>query len=140
EEFDNSEPLENQSESNPQETPAPLEDSAEQSILQNRLDLSHIRQGVDAIKAEVQKIIVGQDEVIDLLLAAILSGGHVLLEGVPGIAKTLLAKLLSKTMQIGFSRIQFTPDLMPSDVLGTTVFNMRTSEFSFNHGPIFSNI
>ncbi|MDX1941766.1 MAG: MoxR family ATPase [Saprospiraceae bacterium] len=140
EEFQNNEHLENQTESEPQEIPAPLHDSVEQTILQNRLDLSHIRQGVDAIKAEVQKIIVGQDEVIDLLLATILSGGHVLLEGVPGIAKTLLAKLLSKTMQVGFSRIQFTPDLMPSDVLGTTIFNMRTSEFSFNQGPIFSNI
>ncbi|MBK7871154.1 MAG: MoxR family ATPase [Saprospiraceae bacterium] len=140
EEFDTNEHLENQAESQAQETPTPLGESAEQSILQNRLDLSPIRQGVDAIKAEIQKIIVGQDEVIDLLLASILSGGHVLLEGVPGIAKTLLASLLSRTMLVGFSRIQFTPDLMPSDVLGTTVFNMRTSEFSFNHGPIFSNI
>mgnify|MGYP000346387691 CR=1 FL=1 len=112
----------------------------ENQLLQNRLDLSHIRDGVTAIRAEIQKVIVGQDETIDLLLAAIFSGGHVLIEGVPGIAKTLLAKLLSKTMQIDFSRIQFTPDLMPSDVLGTTIFNMKTSDFTFNAGPIFSNI
>ncbi len=133
EEFQNEEHAEH-----PSEIPQP--DATEAAILQNRLDLSHIKQGVDAIKAEVQKVIVGQDETIELLLAAIFSGGHVLLEGVPGIAKTLLAKLLAKTMQVDFSRIQFTPDLMPSDVLGTTVFNMKTSEFSFNHGPIFSNI
>ena len=113
---------------------------APDSILQNRLDLNPIRLGVNAIKAELQRVIVGQNEVIDLLLAAIFSGGHVLIEGVPGIAKTLLAKLLAQTMQIDFSRIQFTPDLMPSDVLGTTIFNAKTAEFTFNAGPIFSNI
>ena len=113
---------------------------APDSILQNRLDLNPIRLGVNAIKAELQRIIVGQEEVIDLLLAAIFSGGHVLIEGVPGIAKTLLAKLLAQTMQVDFSRIQFTPDLMPSDVLGTTIFNAKTAEFTFNAGPIFSNI
>lgn len=110
------------------------------AILQNRLDLNHIRNGVSAIKSELQRVIVGQDEVIDLLLAAIFSGGHVLIEGVPGIAKTLLAKLLAQTMRIDFSRIQFTPDLMPSDVLGTTIFNAKTAEFFFNAGPIFSNL
>jgi MoxR-like ATPase len=77
---------------------------------------------------------------IDLMLAALFTGGHVLLEGVPGIAKTLTAKLLSKTLNVGFSRIQFTPDLMPTDVTGTSVFNVKTSEFYFNKGPIFSNI
>lgn len=115
-------------------------DTPESEALPPSLDLSYIRQNVDAIKGELQKVIVGQEATIDLLLAAIFSGGHVLLEGVPGIAKTLLAKLLAKTMQVGFSRIQFTPDLMPSDVVGTTVFNMKTSEFSFNQGPIFSNL
>lgn len=117
-----------------------VQEDTTNTILQNRLDLNHIRTGVNAIKAELQRVIVGQDEVMDLLLAAIFSGGHVLIEGVPGIAKTLLAKLLAQTMQIGFSRIQFTPDLMPSDVLGTTVFNAKTAEFTFNPGPIFSNI
>lgn len=142
EEYQNEEHLENQPQEQPWETPPSAEENeaTSESILQNRLDLSHIQRGVEAIKAEVQKVIIGQDRVIDLLLAAIFSGGHVLIEGVPGIAKTLLAKLLAKTMQIDFSRIQFTPDLMPSDVLGTTVFNMKTSEFSFNPGPVFSNI
>lgn len=117
-----------------------FDESAERPLFQNRLDLSHIRDGVNAMRAEIQKVIVGQDEALELLLAAIFSGGHVLIEGVPGIAKTLLAKLLAQTMRIDFSRIQFTPDLMPSDVIGTTVFNMKESEFMFNAGPIFSNI
>ena len=77
---------------------------------------------------------------IDLLIAGIFSGGHILIEGVPGIAKTLTAKLLAKTIATNFSRIQFTPDLMPTDVLGTSVFNQKTSEFNFKKGPIFSNI
>ena len=89
---------------------------------------------------ELQKVIVGQAEMVELLLAAMLSGGHVLLEGVPGIAKTLTAKLLAKTLDTKFSRIQFTPDLMPSDVVGTTVYNVKESEFFFNHGPVFANI
>jgi MoxR-like ATPase len=85
-------------------------------------------------------VIVGQTEMIDLLIAALLSNGHVLIEGVPGVAKTLTAKLLAKTVSTGFSRIQFTPDLMPSDVLGTSVFNAKTSEFEFKPGPVFSNM
>ena len=93
-----------------------------------------------ALKTEIQKVIVGQNESIDLMLAGMLSGGHVLLEGVPGIAKTLMAKLLAKTLSVGFSRIQFTPDMMPTDVNGTSVFNLKTSEFVFNRGPVFSNI
>lgn len=117
-----------------------MEPPSESVFLQNRLDLTHIRNGIQAMRTEIQKVIVGQDETLDLLLAAIFSGGHVLIEGVPGIAKTLLAKLLAQTMRIDFSRIQFTPDLMPSDVLGTTVFNMKESDFVFNAGPIFSNI
>lgn len=137
EEFEN----QNYTSNEPQETPGTeVQEPASGSILQNRLDLNHIRVGVNSIKAELQRIIVGQDEVIDLLLAAIFSGGHVLIEGVPGIAKTLLAKLLAQTVQVDFSRIQFTPDLMPSDVLGTTIFNAKTAEFSFNPGPIFSNV
>jgi MoxR-like ATPase len=77
---------------------------------------------------------------VELLLAAILADGHVLIEGVPGVAKTLTAKLLSKSISVGFSRIQFTPDLMPSDVIGTSIFNPQDSTFQFNKGPIFSNI
>lgn len=92
------------------------------------------------IKAEVAKIIIGQDEAIDFSVIALLTGGHVLLEGVPGIAKTLTAKMLAKVISAEFHRIQFTPDLMPSDILGASVFNMKTSEFAFHKGPIFSNI
>jgi MoxR-like ATPase len=95
---------------------------------------------VESIKNEIQKIIIGQDNTIDLLLAGIFANGHVLMEGVPGIAKTLIANLLAKTIAVDFNRIQFTPDLMPSDVLGTTVYNLKTSEFTFNKGPIFSNV
>jgi MoxR-like ATPase len=85
-------------------------------------------------------VIVGQEQMIELLLAGILADGHILIEGVPGVAKTLTAKLLSKVISVGFSRIQFTPDLMPSDVIGTSVFNPRESSFQFKPGPIFSNI
>jgi len=92
------------------------------------------------IKSEIGKVVVGQPETIDLLLVSLLTGGHVLLEGVPGIAKTLTAKMLAKTIDAKFARIQFTPDLMPSDILGASVFNMKTSEFVFNAGPIFANI
>ena len=106
----------------------------------NSLDLSKVRKAVDAIKDELLKVIVGQEEMMDLLIAAILCDGHVLIEGVPGIAKTMTAKLLAKTVHADFSRIQFTPDLMPSDVVGTMVFNMQTSQFYFNEGPVFSNI
>jgi MoxR-like ATPase len=92
------------------------------------------------VKQELHKVLIGQDELLDLLLAGLFIGGHVLVEGVPGIAKTLTAKLLSQTLHVEFSRIQFTPDLMPTDVLGTSVFNLKTSEFTVNYGPIFSNI
>lgn len=106
----------------------------------NRLDLTPVANAVAAVKEELHKIIIGQEEMMDLLLAAIFCNGHVLIEGVPGIAKTLTAKLLAQSMHVDFSRIQFTPDLMPSDVVGTTVFNLKNSEFSFNRGPVFSNI
>ncbi len=102
--------------------------------------LDKLTDSVHAIKSEVKKVIVGQDQMIELLLAGLFSGGHVLIEGVPGIAKTLTAKLLAKTLSVQFSRIQFTPDLMPTDVTGTSVFNVKTSEFTFNKGPVFSNI
>ncbi|MDJ1468805.1 MoxR family ATPase [Cytophagaceae bacterium DM2B3-1] len=105
-----------------------------------RTDLSQLRDAVDQVKTEIGKVIVGQEEMIELLLAAILADGHALIEGVPGVAKTLTAKLIAKTVSVGFSRIQFTPDLMPSDVLGTQVFNQKSSEFQFKQGPIFSNI
>ena len=106
----------------------------------NRMDVSQISESVTKVRAELSKVIVGQHEMIDLILAAFFANGHVLLEGVPGIAKTLTAKLVAQTLDVDFSRMQFTPDLMPSDVIGTTVFNMKSSEFSFNAGPVFSNI
>lgn len=103
-------------------------------------ELQQITLSVNAIRSELHKVIIGQSKLIDLLIAGIFSGGHILIEGVPGIAKTLTAKLLAKTIATDFSRIQFTPDLMPTDVLGTSVFNQKTSEFNFKKGPIFSNI
>ncbi|MDG1715269.1 MoxR family ATPase [Lacinutrix sp.] len=106
----------------------------------NRIPLEDLKHAVTQIKAELGKVIVGQQEFIELLIVALLADGHVLIEGVPGIAKTVTAKLFAKVLKTDFSRIQFTPDLMPSDVLGTSVLNMKTSEFEFKKGPIFSNI
>lgn len=106
----------------------------------NRLDLSSLQEAVAQIKAELGKVIIGQEDMIELLIISILADGHSLIEGVPGVAKTVTAKLLAKTMNVDFSRIQFTPDLMPSDILGASVFNVKTSEFEFKKGPLFSNI
>ncbi|MCO6148625.1 MoxR family ATPase [Flavobacterium sp. NRK1] len=106
---------------------------------ESRLDLKELQKSIAAVKQEISSVIVGQSKMIDQLLVAILSNGHVLLEGVPGVAKTITAKLLSKTLSLHFSRIQFTPDLMPSDILGTSVFDLSKSEFNFKKGPVFSN-
>lgn len=106
---------------------------------ESRIDLTEMKSKIEQIKKEVSKIIIGQEEMIDHLLVALLTNGHVLIEGVPGVAKTITAKLLAKTVDVDFSRIQFTPDLMPSDILGTAIFNMKTSDFEFKKGPIFSN-
>jgi len=103
-------------------------------------ELEYISQLFYATQNELKKVIIGQDETIRLLIVALLSGGHVLLEGVPGIAKTLTVKLLAKTLNTQYKRIQFTPDLMPSDVIGTTIYNMQASDFFFRKGPIFSNV
>ncbi|MCP2039187.1 MoxR family ATPase [Chryseobacterium sp. HSC-36S06] len=105
----------------------------------SRIDMTELQQSLEKVKAEIGKVIVGQEPMIEHLLAALLSNGHVLIEGVPGVAKTITAKLLAKTIDVGFSRIQFTPDLMPSDILGTSVFNVKNSEFEFKKGPIFSS-
>lgn len=105
-----------------------------------RTDLTGLMAAVQRVRDEIGKVIVGQTQMMDLLLAAILADGHVLIEGVPGVAKTLTAKLLAKTIAVDFSRIQFTPDLMPSDVLGTSVFNPQHGSFQYKQGPIFSNI
>lgn len=109
------------------------------SGFQSRIDMGELSQSLEHIKSEIAKVIVGQESMVEHLLAALLANGHVIIEGVPGVAKTVTAKLLAKTIDIGFSRIQFTPDLMPSDILGTSVFNVKTSEFEFKKGPIFSN-
>jgi MoxR-like ATPase len=107
---------------------------------ESRIDLKPLLDSISAIKNELGTVIVGQSKMIDQLLVAILANGHVLLEGVPGVAKTITAKLIAKTMNVGFSRIQFTPDLMPSDILGTSVYDLKKSEFEFKKGPIFSNL
>jgi MoxR-like ATPase len=112
----------------------------EEQIFQQRTDLSALNTAVMAIRTEIKKIIVGQDEMVRLIIAALLADGHVLIEGVPGVAKTLTAKLVAKSVNAGFSRVQFTPDLMPSDVLGTPVFNPKEASFEFKKGPVFSNI
>ncbi len=99
-----------------------------------------LQESVDKIKEELHKVIVGQDDFIYFLILALLADGHVLIEGVPGIAKTMTARLLAKSIDSDFSRIQFTPDLMPSDILGTSILNLKTSDFEFKPGPVFSNI
>lgn len=106
----------------------------------NRIPLDDLKESVEQIKSELRKVIIGQDNFVELLIVALLADGHVLIEGVPGIAKTVTAKLFAKVLKTDFSRIQFTPDLMPSDVLGTSVLNMKISDFEFKKGPIFSNI
>jgi len=105
----------------------------------SRLDMTDLRNNLERVKAEIGKVIIGQENMIEHLLVALLSNGHVLIEGVPGVAKTITAKLLAKTISVDFSRIQFTPDLMPSDILGTSVFNVKEADFKFKKGPIFSN-
>ena len=118
-----------------------MEQSNDQPIeFTTRLDLKNLQNAVQKIKEEIGKVIVGQHDMIDFLIVSILANGHTLIEGVPGVAKTVTAKLLAKTLDVGFSRIQFTPDLMPSDILGTSIFNIKTQEFEFKKGPIFSNI
>lgn len=117
-----------------------VETSNEQQTTVNELDVSPVMLRAERAKAQIARVIVGQEEMLDQLLVALFTGGHVLLEGVPGIAKTLAAKLLARTINTGFSRIQFTPDLMPADVVGTPVFNMKNSDFNFKAGPIFSNV
>ena len=106
----------------------------------NRIPLKDLQDKVQQLKNQLSRVVVGQEDFLDLLIIALLSNGHVLIEGVPGVAKTLTAKLFSKSLKTRFSRIQFTPDLMPSDVLGTSVFNKGNTNFEFRPGPIFSNI
>lgn len=111
-----------------------------EETFESRLDLTAVKESLDKLRAEINKVIVGQADMVDLLLVALLANGHVLIEGNPGLAKTLTAKLLAKSISTNFSRIQFTPDLMPSDILGTSIYNFQESAFEFKKGPIFSNI
>ncbi|WP_316835677.1 MoxR family ATPase [Pedobacter nutrimenti] len=112
----------------------------EPEIFSERTDLAELNRAVEQIRENLGRIIVGQKNTVDFLIAGLLADGHVLLEGVPGVAKTLSAKLVAKSIDASFSRIQFTPDLMPSDVLGTSVFDPRSSSFEYRKGPVFGNI
>ncbi len=110
------------------------------SDFENRADLSGLSEKITKLREEASKALIGQSEMLDLMLTAMFAGGHVLIEGVPGIAKTLAAKLISKLVDSDFKRIQFTPDLMPSDVLGTSVFNPKSASFDYKKGPAFTNL
>ena len=112
----------------------------EENIFEQRTNLDVLHSAVAAITGEIRKIIVGQDDMIRMIIAAVLADGHVIIEGAPGVAKTITARLVAKSIDVKFNRIQFTPDLMPSDVLGTTIFNPNGSKFEFKRGPVFSNI
>ncbi len=106
----------------------------------NRPDFAGMREKIEAVRKEIGNLIVGQEATLDLLMAALVTQGHVLIEGVPGVAKTLAAKALARAVSGRFSRIQFTPDLMPADVTGTSVFNQKKAEFEFMPGPVFGNL
>lgn len=112
----------------------------EETTFQPRTDFAALHEAVAAIRVQIGKVIIGQHQMVDLLIAGLLTQGHVLIEGVPGVAKTLTAKLLARCIDADFSRLQFTPDIMPADVLGTSVFNPETREFEYKRGPVFSNL
>ncbi|GAB3006115.1 MoxR family ATPase [Niabella terrae] len=109
-------------------------------VFENRMDLSRFSEAVQNISDAIKKVIVGQEEMVRLIITALLADGHVLIEGVPGVAKTLTAKLVARAVRADFTRIQFTPDLMPSDVIGTPVFHPTDARFEFRKGPVFGNI
>ena len=108
--------------------------------MEQRTDMTVFSSKIQQLRDCIARVIVGQDKAVELVLTCILADGHVLIEGVPGVAKTLMARLMARLTDARFSRVQFTPDLMPSDVLGTTVLNMKTSEFDFHEGPVFADI
>jgi MoxR-like ATPase len=103
-------------------------------------DLNWLATKVNHLKSEMGGFVIGQHDMVELMLVGIFANGHLLLEGAPGVAKTLASKVMARAMDVGFSRIQFTPDLMPSDVIGTSIYNMKDAAFSFKKGPVFSNI
>jgi MoxR-like ATPase len=104
------------------------------------VDLTDVRNMCDDVRREIARVVVGQEQVVEALLVGLLVGGHILLEGPPGTAKTLLAHAFASSLRLGFKRVQFTPDLLPGDVLGTNLFNFQTSRFTLNHGPIFTDL
>ena len=124
----------------PSENQAPTAPALPESAFAPRTDLSQLTAHVEAVRQQIGQVIVGQQDLLELLLTALLADGHVLLEGVPGVAKTLTAKLLARTLAVPFSRIQFTPDLMPADVLGTSIFRPAQGDFEFRPGPIFASV
>ena len=137
------ESVSNSNTNTPLETNSSKLESIKEDVLNDfgvNKDVNYIQDIYTKTKNEIQKVIVGNDDVIKLLLAGMFTGGHVLMEGAPGVAKTLIAKLISQCFHVDFKRIQFTPDLMPSDLIGVTVFNLQKSEFTFKRGPIFSNL
>ena len=109
-------------------------------IIEQGIEIDFVNNKIEAIFSEISKYLIGQEQLARLSVAALLCDGHILLEGAPGVAKTFTANLISKLIDLSFSRIQFTPDLMPSDVTGTSIFNPKTLDFEFKNGPIFSNI
>ncbi len=123
-----------------EEQTATSPESDTENLFQPNDTLVAFQRSVEDISMKMSGVLVGQTRLIELMLAALLTRGHILIEGVPGVAKTLAAKLLARSLDTGFSRIQFTPDLMPADVLGTTVFNAKNGEFEFREGPIFSQL
>jgi MoxR-like ATPase len=135
-------PEEKKNMNTPSDKSKELEDASPPTpiISEEAKKVEYLAQKAREMKNEISKVLVGQEEMIDLLLISIFSNGHSLIEGVPGIAKTLTAKLLAKCLSIEYNRLQFTPDLMPADVIGTNVFNMKTSNFEFKRGPLFSNV
>lgn len=117
-----------------------MEENTEQKPFESSQEVNELKQNLDQVREKIQQIVVGQTKSLDLILITLLANGHALIEGVPGIAKTLLAKLTARAVSVDFNRAQFTPDLMPSDLLGTSVFNVKKSEFEFKSGPVFTNI
>ncbi len=114
--------------------------STERSVSEIEANIVGVKPIVDAVRQEIGRVIVGQDRMVDRLLIGLLSRGHVLIEGVPGLAKTTAVQALSRALTLDFKRIQFTPDLLPSDLLGTQVYNPREGTFSVHKGPLFSNV
>lgn len=140
ENLSNTGPVQPEPNTEPTEIPVIEANELNSTPAMSKADIDFVNAIYEKTKNEIQKVIIGNDNLIQLILAAMFSGGHVLLEGVPGVAKTLMAKLISQCMNIEFKRIQFTPDLLPSDLIGVTLFNMQKNEFSFKKGPIFSNL